>query len=304
MINFLLTIFILEVFEVTEISKFKSFVRFGLTCAFAFCASMALCYAEDLVDTVTNTPVGTYDSNSREVIINPELARFDAQGRLPKGKDFSIQRALHSYEPKTLFYNDRKETTNTHAIVTKSAQSDKDAEIDLTNFNDIYGFVPREITFGDVVYTFEYTNKTLGKSWTGPAGTLTISTKSKTPQHIYTPIIMAFGSTKSEYVNKEGFICSGIEEVIITGNFSEIPSGCFRNMPTLKSVNASESQIKCVCSNAFGNNHDELNVNTVLLPLSCDKQPGTGIPGADIDDNSGLSCGEYCSLLKDCCTLL
>lgn len=299
MINFLLTIFILEVFEVTEISKFKSFVRFGLTCAFAFCASMVLCYAEDLIiDTVTNKTVGTYDFNSREVIINPELARFDAQGILPKDTDFSIQRALHSYEPKILFHNDGTETTNTHAIVTKSAQPGREAEIDLTNFNDNYHFVPRKITFGDVIYTFDYTDKTLGKGWTGPAGTLTISTTSTTPQHIYTPIIMAFGSTESEYVNREDSICSCIEKVIITGNFSEIRSGCFRNMPTLKSVNASKSQIKCVCSNAFGNNHDELNAQAISLPAGCEIQQGSGITGKDTDDNSGLSCGEVCGVLK------
>lgn len=297
MIDFLLTIFILEVFEVTEISKFKSFVRFGLTCAFAFCASMVLCYAEDLIiDTVTNKTVGTYDFNSREVIINPELARFDAQGILPKDTDFSIQRALHSYEPKILFHNDRTETTNTHAIVTKSAQPGREAEIDLTNFNDNYHFVPRKITFGDVIYTFDYTNKNLGHGWTAPVGTLTISTGSETPQHIYTPIIMAFGSTVSEYVDRTDYICSGIEKVDISGNFSEIPSGCFRNMPELKSVDASESQIKRVCSNAFGRNHADLNVKTVSLPTSCEIQSGSGVTGMGSEDNSGFGCSDFCGL--------
>ena len=302
MINFLITIFILEVFEVTEISKFKSFVRFGLTCAFAFCASMALCYAEDLVDTVTNTPVGTYNKSARTVTIDENLC----SNGLPKDRNahFSIQRALHSYEPKTLLYNDRNETTNTCAIVTKSAQPGREAEIDLTNFNDNYRFVPRKIIFGDVIYTFNYTYEDLGDKVKAPVGTLAISTKSKTPQHIYTPIIMAFGSTASEHVGRTDSICSGIKIVIITDNFVEIPSGCFRNMLELRSVDASKSEIKRVCSNAFGRNHAELNVNTVSLPLSCDKQPGTGIPGADIDDNSGLSCGEYCGLFKDCCKLL
>lgn len=301
MINFLLTIFILEVFEVTEISKFKSFVRFGLTCAFAFCASMALCYAEDLIDTVTNKTVGTYDKESREVTINSKLARFNEQGRLSKDVDFSIQRALHSYELQALFYNNGEETTNTHAIVTKSAQPGGKVEIDSNNFNDEYRFVPRQITFGDVIYTFDSTNKEPGNDVTVPVGDLTISTRSTTPQHIYTPIIMAFGSTVSEYVGREDAICSGIEKVIITGNFEEIPSGCFRNMPELKSVDASNSRIKRVCSNAFGGtyrNHSDLNVNTVLLPPGCNKEQGTGIPEADIDDNSGLSCGEFCGVFK------
>lgn len=299
MINFLLTIFILEVFEVTEISKFKSFVRFGLTCAFAFCASMALCYAEDLMDNVTDTLVGTYDKSKQTVEIHKDLCL----NGLPKNRDanFSIQRALHSYELQALLHNDGEGTTNTHAIVTKSAQTGRKAEIDSTNFKDNYYFVPREITFGDVVYTFEYTNKTLGKSWTGPAGTLTISTRSTTPQHIYTPIIMAFGSTVSEYVGREDAICSGIEKVIITGNFEEIPSGCFRNMPELKSVDASNSRIKRVCSNAFWGtygNHAALNVQTVLLPPGCEIQSGSGIKRADIDDNSGLSCGEFCGVFE------
>lgn len=305
MINFLLTIFILEVFEVPEISKFKSFVRFGLTCAFAFCASMALCYAENLIDNVTNTPVGTYDKSEQTVTINENLC----SNGLPKDRDadFSIQRALHSYELQALFYNDGEETTNTHAIVTKSAQAGKEAEIDLTNFNDNYHFVPRKITFGDVIYTFNYKYEDLGNNVKAPVGTLTISTTSKTPQNIYTPIIMAFGSTASEYVVREDAICSGIEKVIITGNFSEIPSGCFRNMPELKSVDASKSQVKRVCSNAFGGtyrNHNALNVQTVSLPTDCEIQSGSGIPEADTDDNSGLSCGDYFSLLKDCCTLL
>ena len=115
---------------------------------------------------------------------------------------------------------------------------------------------------------------------------------------------MAFGSTKSEYVNRGDFICSGIENVIITGNFREIPSGCFRNMPTLKSVDASKSQIKRVCSNAFGSNQPALKVNTVLLPTGCEIQSGSGIPGVDIDDNSGLSCGDVCGMLREVgCTI-
>lgn len=304
MINFLLTIFILEVFEVTEISKFKSFVRFGLTCAFAFCASMALCYAEGrpLTDKVDNIDVGTIDESVQTVKIYEGLC----SNGLPKDRDadFSIQRALHSYEPNISFYNDGQETTDTHAIVTKSARAGKEAEIDSTNFNDNYHFVPRQITFGDVIYTFNYKYEDLGNNVKAPVGTLTISTTSKTPQNIYTPIIMAFGSTVSEHVVREDAICSGIEKVIITGNFSEIPSGCFKNMPELKSVNAFGSQIKRVYSNAFGRNHAALKVQTVLLPPSCEIQSGSGIPGADTDDNSGLSCGDYFSLLKDCCTLL
>ena len=303
MINFLLTIFILEVFEVTEISKFKSFVRFGLTCAFVFCASMALCYAKDLKDTVTDTLVGTYDESKQTVEIRKELC----SNGLPKDRNahFSIQRALHSYEPKDWLSEDKTETKQTHAIVTNSAQPGRESEIDESNFNDNYRFVPQEITFGDVIYTFKYEYKDLGKGLTVPVGTLTISTKSQTPQRIYTPIIMAFGSTKSEYVNREDFICSVIKKVIITDNFIEIPSGCFRNMPKLKFVDASNSKIKRVCSNAFGRNHAKLNVNTVLLPPGCDKQPGTGIREADIDDNSGLSCGEVCDVFgKGGCTLL
>ena len=297
MINFLLIIFILEVFEVTEISKFKSFVRFGLTCAFAFCASMALCYAEDLMDNVTDTLVGTYDKSKQTVEIHKDLC-LDG---LPKDRDadFSIQRALHSYEPKSRLGKENTETPQTHAIVTKSAQPGEKVEIDSNNFNDNYHFVPRQITFGDVIYTFNYKYEDLGNNVKAPVGTLTISTTSKTPQNIYTPIIMAFGSTASEYVVREDAICSGIEKVIITGNFSEIPSGCFRNMPELKSVDASGSQIKRVCSNAFWGthgNHAALNVNTVLLPPSCDKEQETGIPEADIDDNSGLSCGDFCDV--------
>lgn len=289
-------------FEVDKTSKFKSFIRLSLSCAFAFCASIVLCHATDLIDPISKTKVGTYDSSTGEVVINPDLARFGDYGRLPKDTDFAIQRALHSYTPFNGFV-DRDATVNQYAVVITSAMSGRERELDYEDFCSAYQFTPKKITFGDVTYDFNYTMKphSENQSATFPTGTLTISTDSATPQRIYTPIVIAFGSTGNDYTLYRKGTPSVINSINIIGNFEEIPRYCFQGMPFLESVDASGSHIKRVCPGAFRGNHESLNINTVTLPECCDKDLGSsGIPGTAQKDNSSFGCKDFLKLFFDC----
>lgn len=242
-------------FEVDKTSKFKSFIRLSLSCAFAFCASIVLCHATDLIDPISKTKVGTYDSSTCEVVINPELARFGDQGRLPKDTDFAIQRALHSYAPVNYFVDPSTATINQHPVVITSAMNGRDGEYDYEDFCSAYAFTPKKITFGEVVYDFSYTMEFSPENQIAkfPTGTLTISTNSNNTQRIYTPIVIAFGSTGNPYTHYRKGTPSIIKSINIIGNFEEIPRYCFRGMPFLESVDATETCINTIQAGAFDN---------------------------------------------------
>ena len=189
------------------------------------------------------------DDVTEEVAISDDFAEFNQRGELPKAARNAIQRALGTY-----IYG---------VIPIIDYDKHENPIYNYDSFYSKYGFIPKKITFANVVYEVDWRPIVNGEPMRANRMTIT----SNGGNYIYPPCIAAFGcSPQWVHANFDnwGRLFAGsavsesqhsiVPEVKIIGQaFTTIPDGCFCNMNGLEIVDATETRITKIENNSFFN---------------------------------------------------